>query len=177
MEKDFKVVEQDTNNYWEQLERLEKLIRASELKAGILFSFHSLILGLFVDRIQNFEDIIRESYIFIGLTILWIVAVLVSIFYCFRCFQPNIQVKYKRNVFFFRDAARNFKSVEKFVDEITKICQTNDEVVRRLSEQIHAESVIIDQKFYHVKRAIQYFVLSFIFIVLMVLYWVFAEFV
>ncbi len=33
---------QDPNNYWEQLERLEKLIRASELKAGIIFSFHSL---------------------------------------------------------------------------------------------------------------------------------------
>lgn len=41
---------QDPNNYWEQLERLEKLIRASELKAGVIFSFHSLILGLFVDR-------------------------------------------------------------------------------------------------------------------------------
>ena len=43
---------QDPNNYWEQLERLEKLIRASELKAGIIFSFHSLILGLFIDRIE-----------------------------------------------------------------------------------------------------------------------------
>ena len=32
---------QDSNNYWEQLERLEKLIRASELKAGVVFSFHS----------------------------------------------------------------------------------------------------------------------------------------
>lgn len=31
---------QDPNNYWEQLERLEKLIRASELKVGVLFLFH-----------------------------------------------------------------------------------------------------------------------------------------
>jgi hypothetical protein len=170
-------MEQDTNNYWEQLERLEKLIRASELKAGILFSFHSLILGLFVDRLQNFEDIMKSSYVFIGLTILWIIAVLISIYFCFRCFQPNIQMKYKRNVFFFRDAARKFNSVDKFVNEITKICQTNEEVVKRLSEQIHAESVIIDQKFYHVKKAIQFFLLSFIFIMLMVIYWVFTEFI
>ena len=33
----------DTNDYWEQLERLEKLIRASEFKAGVIFSIHSLI--------------------------------------------------------------------------------------------------------------------------------------
>ena len=43
----------DPNNYWEQLERLEKLIRASELKAGVIFSFHSLVLGLFFDRFEE----------------------------------------------------------------------------------------------------------------------------
>lgn len=62
---------QDTNNYWEQLERLEKLIKASELKAGVLFSFHSLILGLFVDRISNFERIFTENWVFIVFALLW----------------------------------------------------------------------------------------------------------
>ena len=37
----------DPNNFWEQLERLEKLIRASEMKAGLILSFQSIILGLF----------------------------------------------------------------------------------------------------------------------------------
>ena len=56
---DKKVVSQDPNNYWEQLERLEKLIRASELKAGVIFSFHSLILGLFADKIEYFQEIFK----------------------------------------------------------------------------------------------------------------------
>jgi hypothetical protein len=171
------IEQHDTNNYWEQLERLEKLIRASELKAGILFSFHSLILGLFVDKIQNFEELLKGNILFVILVVLWSIAVFISIFYCFKCFQPNMKLKYRRNVFFFRDAARNFKDVDSYVKEITKICQTNEEIVKRLSEQIHAESVIIDKKFYNVKLAIQFFLISFIFIVLMVVSWLFVEFI
>ena len=65
----------DPNNYWEQLERLEKLIRASELKAGVIFSFHSLILGLFVDRLDHFQALIDGQPVLIGLMSLWILLV------------------------------------------------------------------------------------------------------
>jgi hypothetical protein len=168
-------MEQDTNNYWEQLERLEKLIRASELKAGILFSFHSLIIGLFVDRIQTFQNMFQDSMPFLIFSILWVFGVVISIYYCFKCFQPNIQLKYKTNVFFFRDAAREFDDVDSFVKEITSICQTNEEIVKRLSEQIHAESLIIDKKFYNVKKAIQFFLISFIFILGMLSIWTYTN--
>ena len=56
---------QDSNNYWEQLERLEKLIRASELKAGIIFSFHSLILGIFLDKLEQFRPVFETSVVFV----------------------------------------------------------------------------------------------------------------
>lgn len=166
---------QDTNNYWEQLERLEKLIKASELKAGVLFSFHSLILGLFVDRISNFETIFKENLVFVGFALLWVACVIISIYYCFKCFQPNLQMKYDTNVFFFRDAANAFKSSKKYVEEITKVCETNEEIVKQLSHQIHAESVIIDKKFYNVKKAIQFFLISFIFVILMISLWIMVE--
>lgn len=166
---------QDTNNYWEQLERLEKLIKASELKAGVLFSFHSLILGLFVDRISNFERIFTENVVFIVFALLWVACVIISIYYCFKCFQPNMQMKYDTNVFFFRDAANEFKDPKKYVKEITKICETEEEIVKLLSYQIHAESVIIDKKFYNVRKAISFFVLSFIFVCLMMSLWILVE--
>lgn len=164
---------QDTNNYWEQLERLEKLIRASEFKAGVIFSFHSLILGLFVDRLENFEHVLQESIVFTVLSILWFLAVLISIYYCFRCFKPNMELKYDKNVFFFRDAAYEFGNAKEYAKKLMEVCTTEDEIVKNLSEQIHAESVIIDKKFYNVKRAIQYFIVSFIFVVMSLSYWVF----
>lgn len=158
----------DTNNYWEQLERLEKLIKASELKAGLIFSFHSLILGLFVDRIDNFEDILVDNKFFLTLSILWIISILLSIYYCFMCFRPNFQLKYDANVFFFKDATDKFGSVENFSEKLMDICKSEEEIVRQLSHQIHAESVIISKKFYNVKWAIFYFIFSFVFILLMI---------
>lgn len=154
----------DTNNYWEQLERLEKLIRASEFKAGIIFSFHSLILGFFADRIDNFQLILQESMFFLIILICWLLSLSISIYHCFRCFKPHMEIGYDKNVFFFRDAVFKFGSQKEYAKELVKVCSSEDEIVNKLSEQIHAESVIIEKKFYCVKRAIQYFILSFIFI-------------
>ena len=127
---------QDPNNYWEQLERLEKLIRASELKAGIIFSFHSLIIGLFIDRIAQFQPVIQSSKVFVVLAVLWMICVLISIFYCFKCFKPQIELKYKKNVFFFRDAVYAFGDVDAFSKKIMDVC-SGEEIYEQLSHQIH----------------------------------------
>jgi hypothetical protein len=163
---------QDPNNYWEQLERLEKLIRASELKAGIIFSFHSLVIGLFIDRIEQFEPIIEKSYVFVVLSFLWMTCVLISIYYCFKCFKPQIELKYDKNVFFFRDAVYAFGDVKDFTKRIMEICDSEDEMYKQLSEQIHIESKIIDQKFICVQKSIKFFGMSFIFIVIALGFWI-----
>lgn len=164
---------QDTNNYWEQLERLEKLIRASEFKAGVIFSFHSLILGFFADRLENFEHILQESTVFLIVLIFWFLSVLVSIYYCFRCFKPHMELTYDKNVFFFKDAVNKFGSTKEYAKKLIATCAKEEEIVEKLSEQIHAESVIIEKKFFNVKRAIQYFILSFVFVAVGLLYWVY----
>ena len=161
---------QDPNNYWEQLERLEKLIRASELKAGIIFSFHSLIIGLFIDRIEQFQPIIQTSKVFVVIAFLWMACVLVSIYYCFKCFKPQIELKYEKNVFFFRDAVYAFGDVKAYSKRLMEICQ-GEEIYEQLSQQIHIESKIIDQKFLCVHKSIKFFGLSFIFVIVALAFW------
>jgi len=157
---------QDPNNYWEQLERLEKLIRASELKAGVIFSFHSLILGLFADRLERFSEIFKGSTLLIVLSILWLSSVLISIYYCFRCFKPQIELKYDKNVFFFKNAADGFGDVKEFNKKLIEICGSEEKLYEQLSEQIHVESKIIDQKFISVQKSIRFFGISFGFIII-----------
>ena len=170
-------LDHDTNNYWEQLERLEKLIRASELKAGVIFSFHSLILGMFVNRIEKLELIITSSTLIIGLSIAWILSIVFSIYFCFRCFRPNLELNYGDNVFFFRDAAYAFGSAKEYSKELIKVCTTNKEIVKQLSYQIHAESIIIDKKFKSVQRALKFFGLSVGFAILILIIWLIQVFV
>jgi hypothetical protein len=157
---------QDPNNYWEQLERLEKLIRASELKAGVIFSFHSLILGLFADRLERFSEIFKGSTLLIVLSILWLSSVLISIYYCFKCFKPQIELKYDKNVFFFKNAADGFGGVKEYNKKLIEICGSEDKLYEQLSEQIHVESKIIDQKFISVQKSIRFFGISFAFIII-----------
>ncbi len=163
--------QQDPNNYWEQLERLEKLIRASELKAGIIFSFHSLVLGLFVDKSVYFQNIFQESIVFIVLACLWIISVLISIYFCFKCFMPRIESKYDKNVFFFRDAVYAFGNMEKYTKQLMNVCNSKEDLFIQLSQQIHVESKIIDKKFDSVQKSIQFFASSFIFLILIFIFW------
>lgn len=162
----------DPNNYWEQLERLEKLIRASELKAGVIFSFHSLILGLFIDRLGFFQEAFNNNKILIGLACIWIICVLISIYFCFKCFMPRIEKKNKNNVFFFRDAAYEFGSMEDYTKKLMDVCNSKEEFFVMLSEQIFVESKIIDKKFESVQNSIRFFAGSFIVVIIMLLYWI-----
>lgn len=164
-------MKQDSNNYWEQLERLEKLIRASELKAGIIFSFHSLILGLFVDRLSNFQEIFQESNVYLVLACLWILFVIISIFFCFKCFMPRIESKYDNNVFFFKNAAYAFGNMEEYTKQLMEVCVSKEELYKQLGQQIHIESIIIDKKFDSVRKSIKFFGISFIFVLLMLIFW------
>jgi len=160
---------QDPNNYWEQLERLEKLIRASELKAGVVFSFHGLILGLFADRLEYLNQLFKDNSIIIILSVIWILSVLISIFYCFKCFRPRIELKYDKNVFFFRNAVYEFGNIKEYSKKLVEVCGSEEELFDQLSQQIHVESKIIDQKFNSVNNAIKLFGLSIFFIVVILI--------
>lgn len=165
-------MKQDPNNYWEQLERLEKLIKASELKAGVVFSFHGLILGLFIDRLEQLRPIFLEGRVFIILTLLWIISVLISIFFCFKCFKPRIELKYDKNVFFFRDAVNAFGSIQEYTKRLLEVGANEEELFTQLSQQIHVESKIIVHKFKSVQNAIKYFGLSIIITIITIAIWV-----
>jgi len=162
---------QDPNNYWEQLERLEKLIRASELKAGVIFSFHSLVLGLFFDRFEQLENLLNSSIPSIVCVFLWFICVVISIFYCFKCFKPQIELKYDKNVFFFGDAVRAFGTIDEYSKRLIEVCSSEEELYKQLAEQIHVECKIIDAKFKCVHRSMQFFGLSVIAVILILGSW------
>ena len=118
------------------------------------------------------RTLIQGSNILLVFLFLWIICVIISIFYCFKCFKPQMELKYDNNVFFFRDAVYAFGSSEEYSKKVIEVCGNEDELCKQLSEQLHVESKIIDQKFICVKKSITFFGLSFIFVILFILYWI-----
>lgn len=166
----------DPSNYWEQLERLDRLIRASEIKAGIIFSFHSLVLGLFFDRFEKFEPMLESSIVVVVLTFLWFICVIVSIFYCFKCFKPQIELKYDKNVFFFGDVVKAFGNPDAYTKKLMDVCASDEQLSKQLGEQIHVECKIIDAKFRSIHKSMKFFGFSVVFFILVMVYWLINPF-
>ena len=85
--------------------------------------------------------------------------------------MPRIEAKFEKNVFFFKNAAYAFGNIEEYTKKLMEVCVSKEELYRQLGHQIHIESVIIDKKFDSVKKSIRFFGISFIFIILMLLFW------
>ena len=80
--------------------------------------------------------------------------------------MPRMELKYDKNVFFFRDAIYAFGSIEEYTNKLIEVCKSEEELFKHLSHQIHIESKIIDHKFKSVQKSIKYFGISFIFLFL-----------
>ena len=83
-----------------------------------------------------------------------------------------MELKYDKNVFFFRDAVYRFGDIKEYRKKLIDVCNNQEDLFKHLSEQIHVESKIIDYKFKCVKKSIKFFAISFIFVVLMIVLWV-----
>ncbi len=158
-------MKQDPENYWEQIERLELMIKGAELKAGIIFSFHSLVLGLFFERFDKFSEDLLNSPSFIFFLIVWLLAVLISIYFAVKCFIPKIDLDYERNVFFFGDTVNRFENVQEYTKKLIEVCGDEKQLFQQLSEQIHVESKITNFKFKQVKKSITSLAISLVAIV------------
>jgi len=161
---------QESDNFWNQINRLENLIRAVEVKAGILFSIHSFILGAFINKLEIFNAFYQGNMILIFIVICWILLVLFSVYYCLNCFLPKMELKYDDNVFFYKDAIDRFGSVENFTKKITHVCTNNQVLYKQLGAQIHAESKIVNRKFLSFNTAFRYFSFSLIFAIIILVY-------
>ena len=52
-----------------------------------------------------------------------------------------------------------------------EVCSSKEEFFIMLSQQIYVESKIIDRKFDSVQKSIKFFALSFVFVIMIVVFW------
>ena len=113
--------EELVDHYWGSINYIFGLIRASEIKAGLILSFYGILLN-FIHR--NMEEVAalgatyQFMYILLGL---WVSATIASIFFSIRCFMPRIEAKFDKNIFFFRDVITNYGDIKEFSKTFYKI--------------------------------------------------------
>ncbi len=142
------------DHYWGTISYLTSLIKASELKAGLILSFYGILLNFIYQSTENFSDKLSNDTFLYILIALWVACTAASIFFCVRCFIPKIEGKFTRNMFFFKDIISKFGDIKEFSKTFFAMSKDEDTLFEQLGEQIFIISKISHWKFRNVKRAI-----------------------
>ena len=150
------------DHYWGTISYLTSLIKASELKAGLILSFYGILLNFIYQGTRSFSDKLSSNIFLFILLGLWAVCTVASIFFCVRCFIPKIEGKFSKNMFFFKDVISRFGDIKEFSKTFLTLSKDEEALFGQLGEQIFIISKIADWKFRNVKRAISFLAIGLI---------------
>jgi len=163
--------EELVDHYWGSINYVLGLIRASEVKAGLILSFYGILLNFIFPQL---ETVLMEGSAHVLLYVLlgaWFVCIVISIYYSIRCFMPRIEGKYDKNVFFFGDVISKFGTIKEFSRLFYTISLNEVELFDQLGQQIFVLSKITALKFKYVNLSLRFLALGLVMLLAVVIYY------
>lgn len=164
--------EELVDHYWGSIDHVTSLIKASELKAGLILSFYGILLNFIYQSVNSLLVSAQNDTVLYVLFGLWFIVTATSIFYSVRCFIPKIEGNYSPNVFFFGDVISKFGDIKQFSKTFYEISLDEKTLFEQLGEQIFIISKIAAWKFRNVKRSILFLALGLVLLFVTAVYYV-----
>ena len=166
--------EELVDHYWGSINYVLGLIRASEIKAGLLLSFYGILLNFIFQKVDVLIAHESREILLYGLLMLWFLATVISIYYSIRCFMPQIEGKFDKNVFFFGDVISKFGSIHDFSKTFYRLSLKEEELFDQLGQQIFIISKIADRKFRCVNKSLRFLALGLLLFLMVLVYYAFV---
>lgn len=144
------------DHYWGSINYVSGLIKASEIKAGLILSFYGILLNFSYNYLEMVLAEASDKPFFYILLAAWFLCTATSIYFSVRCFMPKIEAKYDKNIFFFGDVISKFGNVKEFAKTFHTISCNEDELFDQLGQQIFIISKIAAYKFGNVNKALRF---------------------
>ncbi|MEM8998897.1 MAG: Pycsar system effector family protein [Bacteroidota bacterium] len=144
------------DHYWGAINYILSLIKASEVKAGLILSFYGLVFNLIYLSQEAIVAKVGYDILFYSLFGLWALCICISIYHSIRCFIPVFKKDYESNIFFFGDVISAFGDIKKFSKTFYEISIEEDRVFDQLGQQIYVNSKIATEKFRSVNLSIRF---------------------
>lgn len=157
------------DNYWKILQTNLEWIKASDQKATIILTIYGIIIPFVNSRSEElFESISGhpEILVFMGLAGL---SSLVSMYSAFRCLTPRIFKNFRPSVIFFGSIVEQYPDDESYLAALQKKMSTEELIEEEIAEQIFINSRVAFRKFKDVARAIRFFALGLVFLIVSIL--------
>jgi hypothetical protein len=108
------------DHYWGTIDYISSLVKASEIKAGLILSFYGILLNLIYQSFPSIYGLSQSHFTFYLLGGAWIISTIISVYFSIKCFMPRIETKYEKNVFFFGDVISAFGNEKQFAKTFLK---------------------------------------------------------
>lgn len=148
--------------YWETIRHISELNRTAELKAGLVMSFYGLVLGVIFEMAANMETNFQFNAVLIIVVLAYFLFVGRSIFYAFKCFLPQIETSFDKNMFFFYDVITHYGDIRSFSKKFHGLLENDQALYDQLGQQIYVHSLIASKKLGNVNKSVRNLVYSFI---------------
>ncbi len=148
--------EELVDHYWGSINYVFSLIKASEIKAGLILSFYGILLNVIYQNVAFVLTDEGTGMVLIGLLAIWVICTIISIYNSIRCFIPKIEGNYDKNIFFFGDIISKFGTIREFSRTFYEISLKEVELFDQLGQQIYIIAKISAFKFKCVNLAIRY---------------------
>ena len=159
------------DHYWGSINYVTSLIKASEIKAGLILSFYGILLNFIYQSVETLFNNDTTSIVLYILVGVWFFCTAISIFYCIRCFIPKIEGKFDKNILFFEDVITKFGSVKEFAQTFFEISKDEEQLFKQMGEQIFVISKIAAWKFKNVRMAIRFLAVGMFLLLVLILYY------
>jgi len=163
--------EELVDHYWGSINYVLGLIRASEIKAGLILSFYGILFNFVLKQIETIMAEESAQIILYVLLVLWSLCTVTSIYFSIRCFMPRIEGKFHKNVFFFGDVISKFGTIKEFSKTFYKISLDQEELFDQLGQQIFIISKIAALKFKCVNRSLRFLAMGLLIFLITVIYY------
>ena len=157
-------------HYWHTTKHVSALIRASEIKAGLILSFYGILLNFVHQSAGSVLDARQGDWILYTMIGIWFCTIVTSIFFSVQCFIPRVEGKFAPNVFFYKDVINKFGDVKAFSKTFNDVGHNDNQLFNQLGQQIYVISKIAASKFKMVQRSIIFLGIGLIMLLVIILY-------
>ncbi|MCM4155256.1 Pycsar system effector family protein [Gramella sp. AN32] len=148
------------DHYWGSMNYVFSLIKASELKAGLILSFYGILLNFIFQNLSVAYATSEDNVWFFLFSAGWFFCTVMSIYFSIRCFMPKMENKYDRNMFYFGDVVKKFGTIKEFSKTFYETSLDEDKLFDQLGQQIFIISKIASFKFRNVNRSLKFLALG-----------------
>ena len=155
--------------YWETIRHISELNKTAELKAGLIMSFFGLVLGVVFEMALNMESNFEPNAVLVIIVMTYFFFVGRSLSFAFKCFLPQIETSFDKNMFFFYDAITHYGDIRSYSKKFHGLLENDKALYDQLGQQIFIHSLIASKKLGNVNRSVRNLAYSFILMMIAVL--------